>query len=194
MIEQILSIKENTLENIDLNLVVDGIQVSLNGFLVSESGTYLNDRPGSQPYKLYAFLSTLFNDSVILDVGSQYGASALSLSYNQTNKVVSYDIVDFGVSEIKKSNIEWKVMDFRDDETIDYEKVKMIVIDVDPHDGIQEKEMIEFLMEKKWSGVLIFDDIHKDNSMNQFWDSLCFENKIDVTHVAHVTGTGIIIL
>lgn len=151
--------------------------------------------PGNSPFKLYSYLSTLFDNKTILDIGTQYGNSALSFSYNDKNNVISYNIVDEGASTIKKNNITWKVMDFRDDDTINYDNVEIICIDVDPHDGKQEVEMIQFLKDKKWSGTLLLDDIHKNSEMDNFWDSLDFSEdvKYDITHIGHSSGTGVIL-
>jgi hypothetical protein len=151
---------------------------------------------GVSPFKLYAYLSTLVNNTVILDVGTEYGNSALSFSYNQNNTIISYNIVEEGASNIDKENIVWKVMDFRNDIELDYENIKIISIDVDPHDGGQEIDMINFLKEKKWSGILLLDDIHKNNEMKNFWNCLDFpENKkYDISHIGHCSGTGLILM
>jgi hypothetical protein len=187
------NLDEQKIKNIDFKPLVKDVDTVINGANVNTWGEYLNSDLGVSPYKLYAFLSTIFDNSIILDVGSQYGSSALSLSYNQTNQVISYDIVDCGTSAIIKSNIIWKVMDFRNDSSINFDEVKMIVIDVDPHDGVQEREMIKFLEDKKWSGILILDDIYKDNQMKNFWNSIEKEDKLDFTNIGHLTGTGVII-
>lgn len=155
--------------------------------------------PGDSPFKLYAYLSTLFNDGIILDVGTEYGNSALALSYNENNTIMSYNILEEGASGIIRENIIWKIMDFREDESIDYEAVKMICIDVDPHDGRQEIEMFKFLQDKGWEGILIFDDIHVNDKMNSFWDSIepidsTEDIKYDITHIGHSSGTGIILM
>ena len=164
--------------------------------------------PGGSPYHLYAFLSTLFDDSIILDVGSQYGNSALAFSYNESNHVISYEIDPWYSNEtyhtktrrdIERDNITWRDIDFRDDEDIDYEKVKIILIDIDPHGhkiaGKEEElRMIEHLLEKGWSGVLIFDDIDKGCQMQDFWNELSIAGwtKIDVCELGHSSGTGIL--
>ena len=44
---------------------------------------------GQSEYRLYAWLSTQLNNTTILDVGTRTGGSALALSYNETNKVIS---------------------------------------------------------------------------------------------------------
>ncbi len=45
-----------------------------------------------------------------------------------------------------------------EDETINYDEIDLMTLDVDPHDGVQEPPMIEFLMEAvdfwwKFNGV-----------------------------------------
>jgi predicted O-methyltransferase YrrM len=147
---------------------------------------------GKEPYKLYAFLSKTFDDGVILDIGSHYGNSGLALSYNETNKVISYELTEHGASKLKKDNITWKFMDFRDDEELDWDNINMILIDVDPHDGVQEVEMIVFLREKGWKGILLLDDIHKDGLMEKFWSTFDEEERVDVTAVGHCSGTGLV--
>lgn len=150
-----------------------------------------DSNPGTSEYKLYAWISHQFQDTTILDVGTRFGNSALSLSNNTSNKVISYNIVEEGASAIKKENITWKLMDFRDDVDLNLDEVSLIMIDVDPHDGKQEPEMLEWLKEKGWSGKILFDDIHHAGTKG-FWRTLPEETKQDLTEVGHMTGTGII--
>ena len=154
---------------------------------------YLTDPAGAEPYQLLAYMSQQYTDSIILDIGSFYGNSALALSHNDNNKVISYDIIDHGQTGIKKDNIEWKVIDFRNDDSIDYSKVVAISLDVDPHDGVKEPEMINFLKEKGWSGPIILDDINLSSNMKEFWESL-EDYKLDITSYGHMTGTGLLML
>ena len=53
-----------------------------------------NNLSGINEYRLYSYLSTLFNNITILDIGTGYGTSAIALSHNETNQVISYNIVD----------------------------------------------------------------------------------------------------
>jgi hypothetical protein len=148
---------------------------------------------GQSEYRLYAYLSTFFNESYILDVGTRTGGSAVALSHNPTNQVISYDLVEQGASSgIAKENITFKIQDFREDETLEWDKVSIIMIDVDPHDGVQEVEMMEFLKEKGWSGIILLDDIGPGwPEVQDMWDSI-EEPKIDVTEVGHMSGTGLV--
>lgn len=148
---------------------------------------------GQSEYRLYAYLSTFFNESYILDVGTRTGGSAVALSHNPTNQVISYDLVEQGASSgIAKENITFKIQDFREDETLEWDKVSIIMIDVDPHDGVQEVEMMEFLKEKGWSGIILLDDIGPGwPEVQDMWDAI-EEPKIDVTAVGHMSGTGLV--
>lgn len=147
---------------------------------------------GQSEYRLYAYLSTFFNKTTILDIGTRLGGSALALSYNPSNHVISYDIFEHGASSIEKENITWKVEDFMKDETINWTKVSIIVIDVDPHDGSKERVMMDWLREKGWKGILIHDDIGPDwPETKLMWDEIP-EKKFDVTEIGHMSGTGIV--
>lgn len=148
---------------------------------------------GQSEYRLYAWLSSQFENTTILDVGTRTGGSALALSYNDKNQVISYDLVEQGASSsIKKENITFKIQDFREDDTLDWDNISIIMIDVDPHDGVQEVEMMEFLKEKGWKGIMLLDDIGPGwPEVQDMWDAI-EEPKIDVTPVGHMSGTGLV--
>lgn len=147
---------------------------------------------GVSEYRLYAYLSTLFNETTILDIGTRTGGSALALSYNQKNRIRSYDIVEQGASSIRKENVSWIISDFMKDKDIDWDNVSIIVIDVGPHDGKQERVMMDWLREKGWKGILVLDDIGPGWPLIQeMWNEITDE-KIDVTDFAHLSGTGIV--
>ena len=147
---------------------------------------------GQSEYRLYAWLSTQFDKSIILDVGTRTGGSALALSYNENNQVISYDLQEQGASQIKKDNIEFKIQDFRKDDSLNWDHVSIIMLDVDPHDGVQEEEMMEFLEEKGWKGLMLFDDIGPQwPEVEDLWNRITYP-KLDVTEVGHMSGTGLI--
>ena len=147
---------------------------------------------GQSEYKLYAYLSTFFNKSTILDIGTRVGGSALALSYNPTNQVISYDLIEQGASSIKRDNITWKIQNFMEDETLDWNNIPIVMIDVDPHDGSQERVMMDWLRDKGWKGILIHDDIGPSwPDIQLMWNEIP-EEKFDVTEIAHMSGTGIV--
>ena len=147
---------------------------------------------GQSEYRLYAWLSSQFDKSIILDVGTRTGGSALALSYNENNQVISYDLQEQGASQIKKNNIEFKIQDFREDDSLNWDHVSIIMLDVDPHDGVQEEEMMEFLEDKGWKGILLLDDIGPQwPEVEDLWNRITYP-KINVTEVGHLSGTGLV--
>ena len=147
---------------------------------------------GISEYRLYAYLSTFFNKTTILDIGTRTGGSALALSYNPQNTVRSYDLREQGASSIKKDNISWNIGDFMKDTEIDWDNVSIVMIDVDPHDGAQERVMMDWLRDKGWKGIMLHDDIGPGwPDIQLMWDEIP-EPKIDVTEIAHMSGTGLV--
>ena len=147
---------------------------------------------GQSEYRLYAWLSSQFDKSIILDVGTRTGGSALALSHNENNQVISYDLQEQGASQIQRDNIEFKIQDFREDDSINWDHVSIIMLDVDPHDGVQEEEMMEFLEDKGWKGILLLDDIGPQwPEVEDLWNRITYP-KINVTEVGHLSGTGLV--
>jgi predicted O-methyltransferase YrrM len=165
--------------------------------------TYYNLKSGKQEYKLYSYLTTFFNETVILDIGTSHGTSAVALSHNINNKVISYDIVDCirNPNHIiyKKENIEFKIKNVLQDLNSDFLKnIKIIMIDID-HYGEMEQKIIEKLIELNFSGIVILDDVfnHPDHYINycmkKIWDNIKTP-KFNVTKYGHWSGTGIILM
>ena len=174
-------LKKSEIRNLDV-FELESVSLNANDWLSA----------GQSEYRLYAYLSTCFNDSVILDVGTRVGGSALALSYNENNRFISYDLTEQGASKIVKDNIEFKIQDFREDDSLNYDEISIIMIDVDPHDGVQEVEMMEFLKDRGWQGIILLDDIGPAwPEVQDMWDAI-EEPTIDVTEVGHMSGTGLV--
>jgi hypothetical protein len=127
----------------------------------SEYQSFFNKASGIEHYRLLVYISKLFNNFVLFDIGTNRGYSAIALSANPTNRVISYDIVKMpNVNNIKNSpyntNIEFKIGNFMELE--DVHQTKFILLDT-VHDGTSEFEVIQFLKEVKWNGILLLDDI-----------------------------------
>jgi predicted O-methyltransferase YrrM len=188
------------------NHQLDNFEMKNMEYLVTP--TYYNMKSGTQEYRLYSYISTLFNNITILDLGTSHGTSALSLSHNINNKVITYDIVDCINNEkhiiYSKPNIEFRIKNILEDLTEEYlldNAVKVVMIDID-HYGGMEKKIIDRLYALKYSGIILLDDVfhHPDNEinkcMNDLWNNLEYDNiqKIDITKYAHWSGTGIILM
>lgn len=149
---------------------------------------YFCGEVGSEHYKLLAFLSLHFNNSYIYDIGTHIGGSSIALSQNKNNIVISYDVVDAKEIQNPPSNIIYHIGDFmRDEEVL---SSPLIFIDVD-HNGKDEISFHEFFLKNNYKGIVIWDDIHLNSEMKDFWMSVK-NPKLDLTSLGHATGTGMI--
>ena len=177
------------------------------------------DSFGFHYYSILAYLSTLFNDSIIVDLGTLYGNSAAALAYNKTNKVYTYDIESrpqaiskFKLKEFK--NIEYIITNCIEDNwqrQTDQDIIlasKLIFLDVDPLDGNvkgeQEDKVLNFLISNNWKGVLVCDDIgvewideyrsaaYTTLPIREWWESIDLPTFKIINKYSSPTGTGII--
>ena len=183
------------------NKILDDFQLINHEFLVETQ--YYDHKSGDQEYRLYSYLSTYFNNTTILDIGTAFGRSAVALSHNETNRIISYDICDHiqkGNHPVyTKPNIQFRIKNVLEDLNEELIKnTKIVMIDID-HYGNIETEIINKLKQHNFSGLIILDDITKhpdpivNECMNQLWNSIR-DTKYDFTKYAHWSGTGIIIL
>lgn len=155
-------------------------------------------------YGLLCYLSTKFNNTTILDLGTWAGWSAVSIAQNTTNRVITYDIVDElgryqnGICIKDRfntySNIERRMIDARTESPEIIKSAGLIILDIDPHDGLQETDFTNYLDEIGYEGFVVCDDIHLNKGMRDWWSSITLP-KYDLTDVAHnnsQAGTGLI--
>jgi predicted O-methyltransferase YrrM len=183
------------------NKILDDFKLTNEEYLVDQE--FYHGNSGVQEYRLYSYLTTFFNDITILDIGTLQGRSAVSLSYNDTNNVISYDIqnhINNNYHKIySKKNIKFNIKNVLDELTEDLiQKVKIVMIDIDHYETIETK-IIKRLKELNFSGIIILDDItkHPDPIVNicmkKLWDNI-EDTKYDFTVYGHWSGTGIIVL
>lgn len=138
-------------------------------------------------YQLLAWVSRSLSGSTLFDIGTFRGLSALALSANPANRVVSYDIENFLDLKDPPSNIEFKIGDFfKDTEIL---ACPFIMFDVDPHNGEIERKTVAWLEANQYRGIVLFDDIHLNDHMRSLWNSIQQE-KHDLTAHGHWSGTG----
>lgn len=164
----------------------------------SPSKQYLNLSAGKEHYKLIAYLANELQSEEfpLYDIGTYTGLSALALSFNQNQKVVTYDVCDWIPDESdntlkKRENIVFKLMNCCN-EIEELCASDLIILDIDPHDGVEERVIIDKLIENGFKGILILDDIHLNKDMEDFWKSI-EQKKYDVTTYGHWSGTGLVI-
>ena len=177
MIEKILSVTREGLNEIPLSEFT-GVQ------------HWFDLEAGQEHYRLLAYISTLFKDSILLDIGTYKGDSARALSYNKSNFVNSVDVqAQPEIADIKSENIEFWIGDILT-HTYFINKSKFILLDTF-HNGDFEQEFMDKLIEIDYHGLIMFDDIYLNDPMGEFWRGVIHE-KYDITHIGHHTGTGIV--
>jgi len=149
-------------------------------------GFFLADK--GEHYKLLAELSSKQNNIRISDIGTFRGCSALALSYNKTNTVISYDVADHKTISNIPDNVEFVL--YNKPFSPDILNSSIIMLDI-MHDGVQERMIIDFLIENNWKGTLIMDDIIHFPELKKLWNEIELP-KQDVTSKGHWSGTGII--
>ena len=175
--------------------------------IVQKTETEFYGKPGKEHYRLLSFLSTKFNNSNIIDLGTHKGHSACALSYNPSNKIHSFDIID-NVDNNKIRNLSNVI--FHHENVFDHidtssaflrnpsidaliKSATLIFMDVDPHNGKSEFEFYNFLHRIGFTGILVCDDIWYFKEMrDNFWYKIDEFNKSDLTEIGHWSGTGII--
>lgn len=158
---------------------------------------------GVEHHRLIAYLSTFFNDGIIIDVATELGQNALALSYNPTNTVYTFDVkgklteeqkeykwksrkIEFNEANLWNANVrkEWK------DKIL---SSQLIFVDIDPHDGYLEYELYSWLKRNKYNGIVLYDDINFPGMQMNFWNKIPDSDKQNITHLGHYSGTGLIL-
>lgn len=132
----------------------------------------------------------------IIDIGTHIGYSALAMAFNPKVNVVSYDLYDHFSKMAPTTardvpNITFLLKNCITDAQ-NLSQSPFIFLDVDPHDGVQEKEIINALAEAGFKGIMVCDDIYKNTEMRAFWDWVPYK-KYDISKFGHWSGTGLIV-
>ena len=151
---------------------------------------YFLDTEFKEHYRLIAHLSTRFDRSIIFDIGTNKGYSALALSYHPSNVVVSYDIVECKELRFPEQldRLEYCIGDVLKDPRL--LSSPLIMLDTN-HDGAFENEFYAFLKKNNYRGWLFLDDIHLNAAMIRFWHGIT-EPKVDLTDLGHFSGSGLV--
>jgi hypothetical protein len=151
---------------------------------------YFLDTDFREHYRLIAYLSSRFENSLIFDIGTNKGYSALALSYNPSNRVISYDIAE--CKELHAADqltrIEFRLGDVLSDARL--LSAPLIMLDTN-HDGSFECVFYDFLKKHHYRGWLFLDDIHLNTAMIRFWSDIT-EPKEDLTDLGHWSGSGLV--
>ena len=184
ILKKILEVSLTELTQLDTSIYVERYSKELN-----HDTYYYGLNPGKEHYRLLMYISTLYNDDILFDIGTNRCMSSMALSHNLNNKVKSYDIVQQLEVNPTIPNVEFILGDSTLD--VDLHKSPFIFLDVD-HDGLYEEKFYNHLRSINWKGLLMLDDIHLNEPMRDFWNSIT-EEKYDISNIGHWSGTGIVL-
>jgi GTP-binding protein EngB required for normal cell division len=196
-----IQLSTDAITKIDINYLLDGIDTS-----VWEAGwNQFQSKPGHNHYKLLAYLSQ-YIDGNIIDIGTLTGASAIALSHNTDNKVYTFDLAEttfcqwgskrklmtvdnpeFRYAKNKRKNIVQKIGDVLESPKLLLNS-KLIFLDID-HSGKAEDDIVQFLMDNDWKGILIMDDTHDLVLQDIINKTKKFATIHDLTDIGHSSGT-----
>lgn len=150
---------------------------------------------GNQHYQLLALIAeSCVTGTRFLEIGTRLGMSSLAIHKGGNVSLTTCDLED-NIPEGKSikafREIQFLVKDGFD--LLESEPWDVIFIDVDPHDGVQERRMISKLIEIDFKGILLLDDIHLSAEMQSFWDWIPAGRKVDLTRFGHSSGTGAVL-
>lgn len=177
--KQIIEVSNNVLDDIDLQ--------ELDKFNYIKNFNVISGKSGQEHYRLLSYISGLCNNISIMDIGTEACRSSICLGINHKNKVFSWDICKNTDIYPSSRNIFYKTGNVFEEKQL----LKSPIIFLDTaHDGVFENEFIDFIINNKYNGIIIFDDIHLNNEMSDFWGKIPVL-KQDITSIGHWSGTGI---
>ena len=207
-----LNLKKDYLESLVIKYKED-----LKAYFTHQGFVDANQNFGIEHYKLFMGISKQLKNINILEIGTHHGNSSVALAYGNlfgnNIKIDTYDISNLLQENPKRFfkdfNINYYLNNLFDDKIREENKNKIlsydiIFIDIDPHEGILEYEMFNWLQDNNYNGLIIFDDIHlglghtannyrsTQHSMEDFWNKIDDKYKKDLTYIGHHSGTGLV--
>lgn len=171
-------------------------------------------------YRLLAWYASQFQDVSLINIGTQTGLSAYALAYNPKNTVYTFDKISSQDQVIhptikNRSNIcfhkaiprehSFQREDIvlpREDVILEYSsqswieillKTPLIFLDLDSHEGTHEWAFYQFLKQIGYRGLLLCNGIWAFKGIrDHFWSQIPIEQRYDLTHLGHQSGTGLI--
>lgn len=160
-----------------------------------EHAKYFHEVPGKEHYCLIRHLAKQFQNSLLVDIGTHIGLSALALS-TPTNEVVTFDIVDLtSDGPVLPESVQKRLLNLVHYPSAFPLHAKFAVLDIDPHDGDAERKLVEQISTRGWNGWMLCDDIYLNDAMKAFWYWACNNTLLrctDLTPIGHITGSGLI--
>lgn len=166
----------------------------LRPYTIGSTEDFFSER---EHYRLLAHLSTLFPGKTIFDIGTRTGESAFAFSYGGAH-VESFDIIDRVSGRPRPENVHYNFENLFDPPVRERWRDRLlnssiICMDIDPHVGLLELEMVQWLQRHGYRGLIVLDDIFLNDEMRiNLWSRIDSEYKTDATSLGHWSGTGIV--
>ncbi len=165
----------------------------------SETSEFLKPS-GRQHYRLLGHISSILNDGIISDIGTNKGSSAVAFATNSRNNVHSFDVQNNRTCSEIPINCKFHLHNLLEND--EYHQIlinsQIVLIDVNNanwvHDGILEQQFHDLLQRIGFTGVAIYDDINLTDGTRNFWKGITCE-KTDITNLGHGdwnAGTGVV--
>jgi hypothetical protein len=169
-------------------------------FAPPEYAAFYAAAPGREPFRLLEKMSaTMPEGCVAVCLGTGFGAVPLAIALgNPGISVATYDTVDCLAANVPtvrdlRNVVTHVVPDVRDVIPDIAKDANLVVIDIEPVDGVKQQQCVERLVEHGFQGIVVCDDIHLTKGMRSFW-AWAPGPKADLTRVGHWSGTGAIAL
>lgn len=192
----------------------------LKGFTHAGYEKFMLSPPGREHYALLNYLSHTFGDCRhVVDIGTRFVASALSMGSNFQTPVWTFDLPsskerhdafrgkteDEWQDELQKVGVTVKfhnldLIAVSDDEFKRYMNTWFIMLDTAhrPYTKPFEREFFQRLLDMNYRGVLLLDDIDEHDEMRRWWKEVRDGAKdgkyttYDVSSIGHWSGTGLV--
>lgn len=170
------------------NKVLDSIDMNY-----ANPTVFFNSTSGFDHYRLLVYLSQQFRNVTFIDLGTREGGSAVALGYCLENKVLSFDI-NPNIQPASRVNISYHTGNALEEKWHSVILASPLISLDTEHDGIFERQVLDFLVEHDYKGMLYMDDIKTNNYplMIKFWENIKLR-KVDVTKYGHFTGSGLVL-
>lgn len=180
---------------------INGLDLSHLAHFMSWNPTYqafFSEQAGKEPYKLLAYLAKEIQGE-ICDLGTLFGSSALALSYNESNTVLTLDTckripeMQGNITVLNRPNIKFLVASAQ--AILPHiAKSNLVYMDFDSQNIEELQKVVSELEYYNCKGLLLINDIHLNDQMKGFWENIPKHlKKVDVTRLGHFTGTGIVV-
>lgn len=172
---------------------INGIDLTQLSNLIknNEHRGYFLGKAGQEHYKLIAYISSMFENSNLIDIGTYKGNSSLAMSYNSSNKIHSFDLTNSIDLYELPINVTYYIDNILEESYKDLILSSPFILLDTFHDGTFEKQFHSYLKENNYIGYLLLDDIKLNNEMKEYWNWI-EEEKYDVSDFGHWSGTGLV--